>query len=147
MGILNGGELVQEALENADILSALQPDEILRDILRACDEHYVLFLITGSPETAANKKLVALGIDNALFRIRLYAGAEVQRHDGSAFEPVARELGTSLDRLLFVGDREKVDILPAKACGVSTAIVNATSKHATYQLRSIYDIANVLLED
>ena len=48
---------------------------------------------------------------------------------------------------MFVGDREKSDILPAKKLGIKTAIVNSMSQSADYQLKTIYDLEEILLRD
>ncbi len=147
LGITEPALLVQEALEHADIASLLQPDQRLISLLGKLQEHYRLFLITGSSEQQSEDKLQALGIQPTLFDPRLYSGSPYERHNGTAFTHVATTLGFRVDRLFFVGDRETVDILPAKASGVTTAIVNAKSEHATYQLETLYDLEKILLGD
>ena len=145
LGISEPQQLVQDALEHADIAGSLQTDDRLVSLLRNLQTSYRLFLITGSEQQASHRKLDALGIPLHFFSVCLYAGAEHRRHDGTAFIYVAQKLGLPLHRMLFVGDREKVDILPAKQLGVKTAIVNAQSEHADYQLETIYDLEKILL--
>jgi len=56
-------------------------------------------------------------------------------------------LKIELSELFFVGDREEVDILPALKFGITTAIVNSSSNAASYELKKIYDLEKILLEN
>ena len=145
LGIENGKEIMQEALEKADIASILGRDERLADLIVRLAENYKLFLITSSPERNALAKLNALGINSILFSPKLYGDSEYIRDDGSAFNYVSGEQSVLLSQMMFVGDRKQTDIIPAKRWGMRTAIVNARSKEADYQLDSIYDLEGILL--
>ena len=46
--------------------------------------------------------------------------------------------------MMFVGDREKVDIIPAAKLGMLTAIVNAKSELAHFELQAIHDLEKIL---
>ena len=144
--IADAKKLVQEGLERADVASVLSRDERVVKLLARVGGSRKQFLITGSAEAEAHKKLEALDIRPGAFALRLYAySPHNNRLDGSAYRHVAEELGIPLHQLMFVGDRESVDILPAKALGLKTAIVNAISPHADYQLNQIYDLEELLL--
>jgi len=137
-------EIVQTSLEEADVASVLKKDDRLVEMLQKLSQNHKLFLITGSKEQLSYNKLHALGINEAIFNPRLYAGSEYKRHDGTAFHYVSSSLGIPFRKMMFVGDREKVDIIPATELGIRTAIVNAKSEKATYQLQSIYDLESIL---
>nr|MBI4156309.1 HAD family hydrolase [Candidatus Woesearchaeota archaeon] len=138
--------IVQEALENADISSSLSQDVKLNDMLKKLSKYYRLFMITGSRKDLAIKKLDALGIDKNLFYPSLYAYSIYERYNGSAFSYVSSIISIPPNRIMFVGDREKSDILPAKKLGIKTAIVNSTSQFADYNLKTIYDLEEILLK-
>ena len=138
-------EIVQESLEEADVASVLNIDKNLCNMLERLAKSHKLFLITGSRENIAQSKLSALGIDPLIFNPRIYSGDKNKRDDGTAFKYVSELLGIPYERIMFVGDREKVDIIPASQLGITTAIVNAKSEHATYNLLSIYDLEKILL--
>ncbi|MBX4196173.1 HAD family hydrolase [Candidatus Pacearchaeota archaeon] len=138
--------MIQEGLENADISSTLERDERLASLIEKASRRYKTFLITGSRESLSDKKLEALGINKNLFYPQLYSGVEHKRENGAAFRYVSDILGIPLEEMMFVGDRESVDIIPANALGMKTAIVNAQSAHATYQLNEIYDLEKILFE-
>ena len=146
LGIKDAAELVQEALEKADISLELKPDKELVSLLNDLSKVYTLYLITSSAETEALKKLKALNIDFNLFSIKLYNDCKYKREDTTVFPYVASLLELRVNELMFVGDREYVDILPANKLGVITAIVNAKSEHATYELERIYDLRRILLK-
>ncbi len=145
LGVPQAQQAVQDALEHADIVSLLQRDDRLVALLQKLQISYKLFLITGSQEQTAHNKLNTLGISQTTFDLAMYSGAPYERHDGSAFRHVAQMFNIPLTRILFVGDRERVDILPAKQLGVKTAIVNASSTYADYQLTTLYDLEQILL--
>lgn len=147
LGIGDGLSFVASALEDVDITSALSKNERLDFLLRRIAASYRTFLITGSMEEQALAKLEKLGIDPSTFEISLYAGSRYERTDGSAFRYIATRLGIAPEEMLFVGDREKVDILPARAAGLRTAIVNGTSEHAHYNLKEIYALEKILFAD
>lgn len=144
IGIANGKEMIQEALENADIVSVLKEDVRLREMLGNLANFHKLFLITGSSEQIALGKLEAIGLNPSTFSPSLYAESPYKRVDGSAFRYVASLHNVGFDRMMFVGDREKVDIIPARDLGVKTAIVNATSNLADIRLRDIYELEKIL---
>lgn len=144
LGIKNSKELMQEALEKTDIISLLSRDERLHGVINRLSAAYKLFLITGGNEEISLRKLEALGIEDRLFDPKLYSSSLYKRIDGSAFVHVSQLHQTSFSKMMFVGDREEVDILPAKKLGLTTAIVNATSAEADYQLQTIYQIEEIV---
>lgn len=147
MGINEGlaNIIVEEAVVNSNILNYLERDQRLVDMLNNLKIKYELFLITTSTKDNSINKLNALGIVYDIFDPRLYRDSQYLRDDGSAFKYITGYLNLNLDELMFVGDREKIDIIPAKKLGVTTAIVNAKSEHADYQLEEIYDLEKILL--
>ncbi|MEK6871615.1 MAG: HAD family hydrolase [Nanoarchaeota archaeon] len=147
IGVENVDEIMQSALEKADIVSLLQKDRALDLMIRKLSHRYKLFLITTNMESTALRKLSALGIEEHFFYPKIYEleNKLYKRLDGSAFQYVSRIHSTDLSQMLFVGDREETDILPAKKLALTTAIVNATSSHADYQLQNIYQLEEILL--
>ncbi|MFH1802730.1 MAG: HAD family hydrolase [archaeon] len=145
MGIDNGREIVQVALEEADIGPLLNRDGALAGMLGRLGERFNLYLITSSPRGSAESKLAHLGVNLDVFDPRIYGESPLSRRDGSAFRHVATTYGIALPRMMFVGDREKVDIFPAQSLGLKTAMVNGMSERADYNLGSIYELEGVLL--
>lgn len=146
LGIKEGKNLVQEAVEYADIASVLKTDRELSAILTDLSCYYKLFLITSSPENAALSKLNALGIEDKIFQSKIYGESIYIRDDGSAFRYIANLFNIKLEEMMFIGDREKTDIVPASNLGITTAIVNNHSKLAAYNLKNIYQLREILLK-
>ncbi len=146
MGVPNGKALVQEAMENAGMASVLRKDAKLRRLMLSLSKRYKLFLITGSSLEHTHAKLRALGLsDPGLFKAQICSDSAYRREDGSAFRRVSEILSVPLQKMMFIGDREAIDILPAKSLGVKTAIVNGRSKEADYNLDAIYELEELLL--
>ncbi len=147
MGVENAVDIIQEALEYSDIASILERDDRLVRTMHKLKNNFKLFLITGSGRKISTDKLSALGIDENIFFPRLYADSNYKRKDGSAFNYISNMCNVPFERMMFVGDREKADILPAKKLGMTTAIVNERSNQADYQLKEIYDLEHILLKN
>lgn len=147
MGIKEGMDIVQEALEKADIASQLKPDNKTAILLQDLAKTYKLFLITGSKKNEAQKKLQALGINYKLFTESIYADNphKLLREDGTAFTYIAEKLHLKQEELVFVGDREQVDIIPAKKLGITTCIINGQSKEADYNITSLEELRKYFL--
>lgn len=136
--------LVQEALENANIADALTKDERLCSMLSKMSKNYQIYLITSNSKDQTKKKLNALGLENDMFHPLLDSNVKYLRDDGEAFIYVSAALNLSLRNMMFVGDREKVDIIPAANLGMLTAIVNAKSDLAHFELQTIHDLEKIL---
>lgn len=139
--------IVQRALETTDLTPVLHKNEKLSSLMRSLAERYKLFIITGGSPDFTRKKLSALGIEDheSLFKLQLYSDSQYRREDGSAFEYVSEQLSVPFGKMMFIGDREAVDIIPAKRLGLVTAIVNNSSKEADYSLDEIYALEHILL--
>jgi FMN phosphatase YigB (HAD superfamily) len=144
LGIKNGVDLVQEALEHTNVASTLHRDERLVSMMKHLASKYKLFLISGSGVKEARLKLAVLGLDMSLFSVTIFAESKYHREDGSAFRHISSELNIPLSQMMFVGDRENVDIVPAASFGLVTAMVNNVSSKATYNLNTIYDLEEIL---
>jgi FMN phosphatase YigB (HAD superfamily) len=137
----------QEAVENAKIASYLQKDERLVGMLHRLHEAYELFLITSSSEDNALAKLHALGVNESFFSPRQYGRTNYTRESGSAFEFISSTLGIPSAEMMFVGDREEVDIVPASNMGFMTVLVNHENiqeSMATFKIKEIYELEDIL---
>lgn len=137
-------EIVQTALETANIAEKLKIDVQLVSMLERLSKNAKLFLITGSRENLAMGKLHALGLKKNIFSAAIYAESSLRRENGTAFEYIRDTLGVPYQNMVFIGDRESVDIVPANNLGIKTIMVNGTSKFATHNLSSIYQLEAIL---
>lgn len=142
MGIEDVNTIMQNSLEQEEIIELLKRDDALNAMFHRLAVRYPLYLITTNSREVTEKKLDKLGIDKELFcpMICELETPKLTREDGSAFRHVAQELSAEFVQMLFVGDREKTDIIPAKKLGMIAIAVHIPSAHADYSLDDIHDL-------
>lgn len=146
MGIEDVNTIMQNSLEQEEIIELLERDDALNAMLHRLAVRYPLYLITTNSREVTEKKLNKLGIDIELFcpMICELETPELTRKDGSAFRRVAQELNAEFVQMLFVGDRETTDIMPAKKLGMTAVIVHEKSDYADYELDDIHEFEKLL---
>ena len=124
LGIPNPKEVVQEALENADIAEFLLPNGEVIELLNKLKQKYKhVDLITGSIRPIAEKKLKKLNISLSLFD-QVITG-EVGKSDGSAYRAWLKCYPDfKPEQFLYIGDREKSDYWVPKELMIQCLLVN-----------------------
>jgi len=145
-------QIVQSALEKADIASFLKPDPKVLKLLKDLKKKYrFLSLITGSFEKVARSKLKKLCIPLRLFDFTVFA--ESSKRDGSAYKKWFKhfkEKDSSLQpkNFLYIGDRKSSDVDIPIALGMNAILVNVKEKDPnikTLQLESVLETRDFLL--
>lgn len=154
LGFSDAAEIVQEALERADITPFLKRDaKVLRLLTDLRQRFGPLALITGSPKGVVEKKLNALGIKGSLFSCIITG--EVSKSDGSAYR---RWLESERDRdeslrfnhLLYIGDRASTDAEVPLSLGMRAILVRVPERDpriAVPQLEDLDSLRGLLLSD
>ncbi len=143
------GNIIQEALERADIDEFLVPNPTTIAFLQRCAERFdAVDLITGSPREIAKRKLEKLQIPIALFG-ECITGDDASKSDGAAYR---RWLGMYPDRVssefLYVGDRPSSDYEAPKLLGIHSVLVNVVNVKADCpQYSSIAEFDRALFGD
>lgn len=124
LGIPRARELVQEALERADIASVLSPEPtVIRFLERLKTRYKGVDLITGSDIDQTKKKLRALGIRPAVFT-HLITASEFSKSNGDAFRAwLAKYPGQPPEAFLYVGDRVRTDHEVPSGLGIKTVLI------------------------
>lgn len=143
--------IVQEALENADIARFLEPNPKLIELLRELKKKYYLSLITSSSEKVSRDKLSKLNIPLDLFDYTSFG--EFPKSDGTAFKEWLKhfqEMDSSLkpENFLYVGDRKSSDVDVPQSLGMKAVLVNVREKDPEVkvpQFSSVLEIKEVLL--
>lgn len=148
LGIPNPKEVVQEALENADIAEFLLPDGEILDLLNKLKQKYEhVDLITGSIQPVAEKKLKKLNIPLSLFD-QVITG-EVGKSDGSSYHKWMSFYPNLIpEQFLYIGDREKSDYWIPKDLGIHSMLVNIAAPNNEInclQLADLKSITNYLI--
>ncbi len=154
LGLPNPADVIQEALERADIAKFLKPDPAVIEFLekiRSIFRHVAL--ITGSHESNAKQKLAKLGIPLGVFDFFAF-GDKSSKRGGGAFKEW-RDAVQEDDPLikpsefLYVGDRPMSDVEPVLALGMKAVLVNVKKKDDSVkveQFASLLDLKSYLLK-
>lgn len=151
LGVPNASEIVQEALERAEISQFLIPDTRTLHLLERIRTAYKhMDLITGSNITNAFKKLEHLRIPPEIFTHVLTSedGSKSQGESYMKWLHIYPEF--TPDQFLYIGDRPKSDYEIPKSLGIQTILVNVETPDPLLkcpQLTSIFDIETLLLSN
>ncbi len=149
LGIPNGGDVVQEALERADIAEFLKPNRATSDLLRQLKERYqAIDIITGANRKNTAYKLECLGIPENLFS-HIITADDASKSDGSAYRQwLFLYPNNNPSSFLYVGDRVSSDHYIPSSLGIRTILANVSGKDLSVvcpQLDSLQQLANYLL--
>ncbi|MFA6551872.1 MAG: HAD family hydrolase [Candidatus Paceibacterota bacterium] len=149
LGIPNGKEAVQIALEKADIASFLKPDEEVLKLLKDLKIKYKnLDLITGSSKSIVDDKLREIGIKKSIFN-NIITADEASKPDLSAFKMWFNFYpNLKPEQFLYIGDRPFSDFIAPSSLGISVILVNQKEKDSALncpQLESFVDLKKKLL--
>ena len=139
---------VYHSLEYSKIL---EKDPELADLL-----HFIRFeknipqaLLTTAPSVCVDRVLDVLGVDPRLFEIIITSDTEgvKPKPDTSGLKKIIYFSGVQPGKILTVGDREEVDIIPAKELGLQTALVwniKEQETSADYSFKNVYSIRDLI---
>lgn len=149
LGIPNGSDIIQEALERADIGAFLKPNPATQRLLRRLKERYrALDLITGASKKNTAYKLERLNIPEGLFS-HIITADDASKSDGSAYRQWLNcYRGNDGSSFLYVGDRVSSDHEIPTSLGIQTILVNVSAHDpgvACLQLGFLNRIADYLL--
>lgn len=148
LGIPNAKEIIQEALEKADIAEFLAPGpEVLDLLIRLKARYKHIDLITGSALSIATHKLAKLAIPAGTFN-QVITG-EIAKSDGSAYKEWLRRYPTLEPKhFLYIGDRERSDYWVPRELGIQAILVNIQAPNTEVncpQLAHLQDLETHLL--
>lgn len=147
LDIPNAHNMVQEALEKADIASFLVIDLKVVKILKMLGKKYDIDLITGSILSIVLKKIEKIGIDPNIFSHII--DGNYSKSDGTAYSIwLGYYPKSNPSQFLYVGDKPLSDYYPAKKLGIKSILVNQQEKDSEItcpQLESFEKIETLLL--
>ncbi len=124
LGIPDAANIVQEALERADIDQYLVPDQETIGLLKRLKATYKnLDILTGSNRANAEKKLAKLGMSNGLFG-HILTNDEGSKPNGDLYKQwLALYPDLSPENFLYIGDRPRSDYEVPKSLGIDSILV------------------------
>ena len=146
-GYSNPSLIMDQCLAEADVLDLINPDPTLKSTLEEISRRFTTYLITASPRELALQKLGRIGIDPNLFAYTSFSDSPGAGHksEGTPFKRILKETNIPADRHLYIGDRLKSDVIPAKGLGMKIAAVWSEIPQADISIPHIHEIRGLLL--
>lgn len=135
-----------ETAQYTDYTKYLRPDPRLIDLFRSLS-HYQHFLLVNGTQAAVAKGLKLLGLEQSLFSEVVTSEVVGEtKPSPKGFQHILQKTGLPKAAHLMIGDRELVDLVPAKALGMHTCLVwsDKESAIADVTVPTVYDLENVL---
>jgi putative hydrolase of the HAD superfamily len=114
-------------------------------LLTELGKKYRLFIITNGTRTQVERKIAYLGLDYHAFDPRIYCYDQGWvKPEPAPFLAAIESLNMKPEEIVYVGDREDVDIEGAQAVGMKAIFVGGLSHKAEVSIESVYDTLSVL---
>ncbi len=146
LGITDANDIMQGCLEKAGVAEVLKYDQRLVDLLRKIkDNDRRTFLVTGSSRKNSLSKLLRLGLTLETFDFSLCIDdSDSDKLHGHPFQQVIQRTGLQPREHVYVGDRERIDITPARMAGMRAIYVWGECVNADASIPTIYHLEDVL---
>ncbi|PIN75680.1 hypothetical protein COV18_02425 [Candidatus Woesearchaeota archaeon CG10_big_fil_rev_8_21_14_0_10_37_12] len=138
--------IIQEALENADIAEFLVPDRSVKQLLEQLRKKYKLALITGSNKEIATRKLMKLELPLELFDFIITG--EISKSNGTAYKQWIEHYDGEVSEFLYIGDRKTTDVDIPVSLGMKAVLVNVKEVDdslAVMQFKELVEIRSLFL--
>ncbi len=134
----------QKAADDFDRTSFFAPDNNVLRTLEALRALVPISLFTNFQHKQIQALLGHLEIPQSLFT-HVLSGDDVttRKPDLEGFRLMIEKSQLPAEQILYVGDREKVDIQPAKTLGMQTCMLYGTSEAADYCFSSFEDLLSL----
>lgn len=142
--IPNAADIIQEALENADIASVLEPDTTVNLLLKNLNQKYKnIDIITGSNNKQTKEKLGALSIHADIFNY-IIADEDASKSDGEAYHLwMSHYKKLTPENFLYIGDRVSTDYDVPSQLGIQTILVNIEKPEEVIDVLQLKDISKL----
>ena len=125
VGYENPGQVMNRCLGEADILDLMHPNPELARNMEELSGRYETYILSNGPKKLALKKLERIGINPLFFDFCIFNGSfpGITKDDGTGFDKALELSKYPAENHLYIGDREKLDMVPAKERGMQSIIV------------------------
>lgn len=142
---LDGEKIFQEVWDGIAIEKYVTPDEKLVEMIKKLSKKYQIFLISNGTGRQVERKLKYLGLNYKDFDPRIYCYDQGwMKPDPQPFLAAIESLKMNSGEIVYVGDREDIDIEGAQAVGMKAVYVGGKSDKADVSIESVYDIVSIL---
>lgn len=138
----------QNTFDTMDLSAVLEPEPYVNQALGELSTYVPVSIFTNFKHNKIHTVLKLLGVNRELFT-HILSGDDVSKRkpDHEGFEKMVELSGLRPSELLYVGDRVDVDIKPAKAVGIKTALLWQSSDEADYLVQDFSELIQVIKPD
>jgi HAD superfamily hydrolase (TIGR01549 family) len=142
---LDGEKIFQSVWDQVEIHKYVSKDLKLVKMMSELKKKYRLFVITNGSGRQVERKMTHLGLDYHDFDPRIYCYDQGWvKPEPAPFLAAIESLEMSPHEIVYVGDREDIDIEGARAAGMKTIFVGGESDKADASCQTVYDIGLML---
>lgn len=142
---LDGERIFQDVWDTIAIEKYVIPDKKLVKMIETLKKKYKLFIITNGSGSQVERKITYLGLDYHDFDPRIYCYEQGWvKPEPAPFLAAIESLNLKPEEIVYVGDREDIDIEGAQAIGMKTIFVGGVSEKADVSCETVYDIGLML---
>lgn len=139
---LDGEKIFQEVWDTIAVEKYVTKDAKLVQLISRLAKRYTIFLISNGTGRQIERKLTYLGLNYHDFDPRIYCYDQGWvKPEPAPFLAAIEALKLKPEEIVYVGDREDVDIEGAKEVGMKTILVGGRSMVADLAVATIYELA------
>jgi HAD superfamily hydrolase (TIGR01549 family) len=143
---LDGEKIFQEVWDGIEIERYVSKDIKLVQIMAKLAKKYQLFIITNGTGNQVERKLTYLGLDYHILDPRIYCYDQGWvKPEPAPFLAAIESLNLKPEEIVYVGDREDVDVDGAVAVGMKTIYVGGKSEKADMSVADVYGLSDIFL--
>lgn len=143
---LDGEKIFQAVWDQIEIDKYVSKDIKLVKMVVELKKKYRLFVITNGSGKQVERKMVHLGLDIHDFDPRIYCYDQGWvKPEPQPFLAAIEALEIKPEEIVYVGDREDIDIEGAQAVGMKTIFVGGKSNVADDNINTIYDLERIII--
>lgn len=142
---LDGEAIFQKIWDTIAIEKYVAKDTRLLGVMAELKQKYRLFIISNGTGRQVERMLTHLGLNYRDFDPRIYCYDQGWvKPEPAPFLSVIESLELTPEEIVYVGDRENVDVVGAQAVGMKAVYVGGMSEMADATVESVYDIVSIL---
>jgi HAD superfamily hydrolase (TIGR01549 family) len=142
---LDGEKIFQDVWDGIAIEKYVTPDDKLVKMIAKLKKIYQIFIISNGTGRQVERKLQYLGLNYKDFDPRIYCYDQGwMKPDPQPFLAALESLQLNPGEIVYVGDREDIDIEGAQAVGMQAIYVGGKSDKADASIEVVYDIVSIL---
>jgi HAD superfamily hydrolase (TIGR01549 family) len=142
---LEGEKIFQEVWDKIAIEDYVSQDLKLVEMIEKLKLKYKLFIISNGTGRQVERKISYLGLDYHDFDPRIYCYDQGWvKPEPAPFLGAIESLKMLSEEIVYVGDREDIDVEGAKAVGMKTIFVGGESRLADASCATVHNIVQIL---